>query len=160
MRTIVSRTVEQSIPNAAYTAVFWNDEILDESGTPEAHTTGTNSERITARYGPNRTTLVMAQIRFAANATGHRRARIRKNEIGVVCEAVVEASTLSTGPINLCMATIASPGDYFTCDVFQNSGASSAAVAQSAKSAIRGIRSSLKDEALPKAPATASNNAP
>ena len=115
----VTGTAVQSIPNAANTVLLWSFNSIDNQGL---HSTTTDTDKIYIKEaGIYR---ISAQFTFAANATGVRQARILKNGSALnrttVTVPVSSASVVST--MHSAIVNSAVPGDYFSVDVYQNSG--------------------------------------
>lgn len=115
----VTGTAVQSIPNNAYTALNWDSNQVDNQGL---HSTATNTSNIYIKEAG--TYRISAQLYFAANATGVRIARIQKNgsalnrtTVSVPVSSASVASTMHSSIINSAV-----PGDYYSVEVYQNSG--------------------------------------
>ena len=116
---LVTGTAVQSIPNAANTVLLWSFNSIDNQGL---HSTTTDTDKIYIKEAG--TYRISAQFSFAANATGVRQARIFKNGSALnrttVTVPVSSASVVST--MHSAIVNSAVPGDYFSVDVYQNSG--------------------------------------
>lgn len=115
----VTGSAVQSIPAGSYTALLWSTNLIDNQGL---HSTSANTDKIYIKEaGAYR---ISAQLYFAANATGVRIARILKNgsvlDRTTVAVPVSSASTVST--MHSSTVNNAVPGDYYSVEVFQNSG--------------------------------------
>lgn len=114
----VTRTAVQSIPTGAATTVEWENEVFDDQNIVDL---GSDDTAMTI---PSTITQIEATagFKFAANATGVRRARIKRDSV-VVAEMTVSAvsgevtgGTLTTGPIEV------STTQKITLEVEQDSG--------------------------------------
>nr|WP_247650835.1 right-handed parallel beta-helix repeat-containing protein [Sphingomonas sp. S2M10] len=107
-----------TIANSAWADVTFDLDVID----PQAlHSVTSNTQRIYVRdtgwYD------VQALIRFAMNGTGLRQARIKKNNVVIDRTAVsVAGSAVSPSSLILSAYEFARMGDYFSVEVFQNSG--------------------------------------
>jgi len=118
----VTGSAVQSIPNNAYTTLNWNTNQIDNQGL---HSTSANTDKIYVKEAG--TYRVSAQLYFASNATGVRSARIDKNgsaldrtTVSVPVNSASVASTMHSSVLNAAV-----PGDYFSVEVYQNSGGAS-----------------------------------
>ena len=115
----VTGSAVQSIPNNAFTALNWDTNQIDNQGL---HSTSANTDKIYVKEAG--TYRVSAQLYFASNATGVRIARIDKNGSALnrttVSVPVNSASVAST--MHSSVLATAIPGDYFSVEVYQNSG--------------------------------------
>ena len=110
----------QSISNATATAITFNSEVFDTDGF---HDNTTNNTRITIPSGKAGKYLLIAQVSFAANATGARIIKLYKNGTLFQLASVTSAApatdfTVLTGT-NIVSATV---GDYFELFAEQSSG--------------------------------------
>lgn len=115
----VTGTAVQSIPNAANTVLLWSFNSIDNQGL---HSTTTDTDKIYIKEaGIYR---ISAQFTFAANATGVRQARILKNgsALNRTTVTVPVSSASITSTMHSAIVNSAVPGDYFSVDVYQNSG--------------------------------------
>jgi hypothetical protein len=118
-RCKVFNSVNESIPNAAFTAVTFDSEEFD---TDSMHSTVTNTDRIT--FNTAGTYLVGASIDFVANNAGYRSVHISKG--GTVALVLQTQVTNMVGPpdaefsCNVIAAFIV--GDWIRCNVLQTSG--------------------------------------
>lgn len=71
---VLRKTSTQATSNTTWTAISWDIEDIDSDG---AHSNVTNNTRYTSQT--DGWYLVVAQLHWTANATGHREIRIRKN---------------------------------------------------------------------------------
>lgn len=116
-RADVFRNTAQSVPNATFTDVIWNQEAAD----PHAwHDNATNPERVTV----DATGIydVHLSVHWASNASGNRQLLLRVNG-STVRKSVVNPTTggFPTGQelsAHLSLAT----GDYLTAMAYQDSG--------------------------------------
>jgi hypothetical protein len=115
----VTGTAVQSIPNGVYTTLNWDANQIDNQGL---HSTSANTDKIYIKEAG--TYRVSAQLYFASNATGVRIARIDKNgsalnrtTVSVPVNSASVASTMHSSILNSAI-----PGDYFSVEVYQNSG--------------------------------------
>lgn len=103
-------------------ALTFDSERFD---TQSIHSTSTNTDRLTVPSGWGGLWLVGASMNWAANSTGSRFARLRVNATTEFAEAGGANTGASLGvPISFSGLYRASAGDYFTVDVWQNSGGS------------------------------------
>jgi hypothetical protein len=109
----------QAIPNTAYTSLLWNISQIDHTGL---HSTATDTDRIYIKEAG--TYQISAQFYFAANAVGYRIGRILKNgatlnrtTVSAPVNSAGVASTFSSQIVNAAV-----PGDYYSVEVYQNSG--------------------------------------
>ena len=124
---LLTRNADQAVANATFVPINWNVELQDLGNW---HATGA-PERITPHFYPfappgGQVFLATLFVRFSADATGVRRARILKTSgatTTVVADSVAGAATLSTGPLNLAVTVQLFNDDYVYADVWQNSGA-------------------------------------
>ena len=110
----------QSISNATATAITFNSEVFDTDGF---HDNSTNNSRITIPSGKAGKYLLIAQVSFAANATGARIIKLYKNGTLLQLASVTSAApstdfTVLTGT-NIVSASV---GDYFELFAEQSSG--------------------------------------
>jgi hypothetical protein len=87
----LSSTTDQSIPDATWTAAIWNREFQDY----EHMHTAANLARITVPAAVAAGTnlfLVIANVRWASNASGRRQVRLMKNGTEVLAETASPAS--------------------------------------------------------------------
>jgi len=111
----------QSISNDTATAVLYDSEEWDTDGF---HSTSTNTSRITIPTGKDGKYLVEAQIFFAANTTGNRQVRIRKNG-SIVLTGIQYAPNPAFGFYATTSGVLSlAAGDYLECFVLQASGGS------------------------------------
>jgi hypothetical protein len=114
-------TTTQSIANDTATAVLFDSEEWD---TDAFHSTVTNTTRITIPSGKDGKYSIEAQITFAANATGNRQARIRKNN-SIVLTGIQYASNPSFGFYATLSGVLSlTAGDYLELFILQSSGGS------------------------------------
>lgn len=109
----------QSISNATYTAVAFNQEDYD---TDAFHDVVTNNSRLTvpttAKY------LVTTVIGFAANATGQRVIRFRKNGTTYIRGHAGPDGGSQAPAVNLSSVVALTAADYIEVMAYQNSGGS------------------------------------
>lgn len=123
VHTRVTRTVAQTIPDNVATAVAWDSTVQDFNFG--AHNSAVNNSRFTPKqYGTYR---FSAHVRFAANATGIRWAKLIKNIAGTdyTIDYVENRAPSGAVPTYLKLGTEWSadnPTDYFYVQVYQNSG--------------------------------------
>jgi len=108
-----------TVATATYTAIGYNTENFD---TDNFHSTSSSTDRITIPAGKGGKYLFVVNGEFAANATGTRVLRIRKNAASTVAYVALYGSAsvgtcLSVTGISDAVAT-----DYFTAEVYQSSG--------------------------------------
>lgn len=107
-----------SIAHSSWADVTFDVDVVD----PQAlHSVTSNTQRIYVRdtgwYD------VQALIRFAMNGTGLRQARLKKNNVVIDrTTASVAGSAVSASSLVLSAFEFARAGDYFSIEVFQNSG--------------------------------------
>lgn len=114
-------SVAQSIPNNAITTATYNTTLFDTyAGRGEGPMANNSTETITIRKSG--LYLVTANNSFAVNATGVRRADIRKNGTSIL--SIVNGA-FTGGATTLCLSDIfdLDANDTITCVVFQTSGA-------------------------------------
>lgn len=119
---LVNRTTTQSISNATYTTVLFDQETYD---IEDWHSTSVNTDRITVPIGVSYVKL-SCSVAFTANATGTRGCYILKNGSTVAGTPIMWNTAPSASVaayFNLSTPTLAvTSGDYFTVQVYQNSG--------------------------------------
>ncbi len=121
---VLSRTVGQSIPSDAtnYTAMTWDQELHD----PDDMHAGSDSFITMSGFTGTLTVSVAVYIRWAANTTGHRRARLmrtRGTTTTLQAEEVSNPALLDAAPIVIGTIVAVQPGDTLHVEVLQNSGA-------------------------------------
>ena len=115
-------TSTQSISNATATAVSFNSEVFDSDGF---HDNSTNNTRITIPSGKAGKYLLIAQISYAANATGARIIKIYKNGSLLMLGNVLSAAPATDFTvINNTTLVNAAVADYFEVFAEQSSGGS------------------------------------
>lgn len=112
-----------SIPNATVTIISFNNESWD---TDDIHDNATNPSRLTCKT-PGRY-LITANVRFAANATGYRTARIQRTDVSIPATLPVASKTRNPvsgigTDIDLHQIVWMSLNDYVVLEVYQTSGA-------------------------------------
>ena len=114
----VTSSVVQSIPNATWTDLAWNNNSIDFTGL---HSDSTNTENILIKEAG--TYRIFSRVRFAVNGTGNRIMRILING------AVLDRTTTTETPSASQDATISTdiirpllPGTTVRISVYQNSG--------------------------------------
>ena len=117
----VYSSAAQSINNNAQTAATWDSEAFDTDGF---HVTSGATARITIPSGLGGLYLVIGETQWASNGTGWRRAHLIHTGSGTNFATVsapgATASNLRQSVSGLYYAVA---GDYFTMEVFQDSGA-------------------------------------
>jgi len=115
----VTGSAVQSIPNNAYTTLNWNTNQIDNQGL---HSISANTDKIYIKEAG--TYRISAQFCFAGNATGNRQARIQKNGAGLDRTTVTQPSNAAgvSSTMHSSVLNAAVPGDYFSVEVYQNSG--------------------------------------
>jgi hypothetical protein len=116
----IERTSNQVITNnswqsASYHAIDWEVKPSWISSQWSSGTPGRLTCQVAGVY------VIVAQYRFAANATGQRGVAIQVNAVSQGGVTQVAFSTLDTQLLHTCIKSLA-VGDYATCLVFQNSG--------------------------------------
>jgi hypothetical protein len=112
----------QSLTNNTESAVTFNSEVFDTDGF---HDNSTNNSRITIPSGKAGKYLLTAQISFAANATGARVVKFKKNGSDFMLGNVIAAAPATDFTvINNSTLVNASVGDYFEVFALQSSGGS------------------------------------
>lgn len=116
----LTKSANQSVNDATYTAITFNTESFDTDGF---HSTVTNTERITIPSGKGGKYLFVATADIAANATGIRQAGFWKN--GSIQKGQVALSAASAGETKLTVSAIYDlvATDYIEFYVYQNSTA-------------------------------------
>lgn len=116
----VYRSAVQSIGNAAFTAIQWNNETFDTDGI---HDNVTNNTRLTAAVTGKY--LVTGHVGFAGSAAGTIRvARILKNgTTGYDRYDALPSATADLGLVVKALVDLAA-ADYVELDVYQDSGGS------------------------------------
>src|SRR3954451_20152624 len=118
-RVQVYKNATQSIPNSTFTAVTFDSEDTDDMS---AHSTVTNTSRLTVPTGMGGVYFISASVPFAANATGTRQAVLFKNGVvfatcgGLPGSAgnIVVAHTVALVPL--------AAADFVEVFAFQDSG--------------------------------------
>jgi hypothetical protein len=108
----------QSINDSTVTVLSMNSEDYDV-GT--CHDTVTNNSRLTVPTGGDGLYLVIAKASFAANATGQRNIRIRKNGGDVGTQVVGTPAAAIATNLSVSLIDVAAAGDYYEAAVFQSS---------------------------------------
>lgn len=106
----------QSIPNATYTTLAFNSERFDTDGI---HDTVANNSRLTCQTAG--IYLIVLQVRFAANTTGHRQIGIKLNDASFIAMSIVAPASVMT-VMTLPTVYRLSQGDYIEAQVYQDSG--------------------------------------
>ena len=113
------QTVTQSLPNAGWTALTFDTEIIDTDG---GHSTATNTSRYVVQTAG--WYLLTAGVSFAASATGGRGLRFAKNGAAQGFGRVFTApSPMYASDLNTSKRFLCAVGDYLEVQAFQNSGA-------------------------------------
>ncbi len=118
---LVSKSADQTIPNAAWTDITWNQESYD---TAAIHDNVVDNDRLTVPAGFNRVSL-NANAYMLNYAGGFRILNISKNDDYVIGGGVVRhaGSGVVEPAINVQSAILeVIPGDYFKARVYQNRG--------------------------------------
>lgn len=117
---IVTRTANQSIPNATYTPISFDSQHFVNWSM---HQIGTNPTRITIKV-PGRHIIIGRAI-FATNGTGVRAMRVVLNGTTFIGHAQdVDASVDSAGKLMMVCDRNFSVDDYIELEVYQSSGGS------------------------------------
>ena len=118
MMASVKPTVDRSISNNLETAITLDSETFDTDGL---HSNVTNPERFTAVVAGKY--LLVGHIQYAANTTGVRLCRIRKNG-GAIGEVVANAMASGDHDIEVVLLVILAVSDYIELLGYQNNGGS------------------------------------
>lgn len=121
-RVQVMHNTTQSITSSTWTALLFNSEDHDTGGM---HSTSSNTSRLTVPSGGAAGAFLLhAAAAFAANATGVRGIRFRKNGGALSGEFHVQGfSVSSVGPlIQMSTLVVLAAADYVEVEVFQDSG--------------------------------------
>lgn len=119
----LSRTIGQSIPSDGtnYTAMTWDQEQHD----PDDMHAGSDAHITMSGFTGVLTVSVAVYIRWQANTTGHRRARLIRTRAGattIQAEEVSNPALLDAAPIVIGTIVVVQPGDTLHVEVLQNSG--------------------------------------
>jgi hypothetical protein len=123
---LVTRTSAQSISNSTWTAIQYQSEVYDTSAIFDAG----SPTRLTVPSGVTKV-VVKANTNWQGSASGQRQITIRKNGVSFgdsTSSAYQGQPNQGTGSAGSGNQNIASPvlsvtaGDYFECEVFQDSG--------------------------------------
>ena len=112
-------TGAQSISDSTDTTLTWDSETYD---TDAFHSTSSNTNRITIPSGLDGVYLVVLSVRFAASATGDRRAWVENSAGTVLARVMARATAASFTQLNLSFMWEAAAADYFSARVYQSSG--------------------------------------
>lgn len=112
------KSASQSISNDTLTTVTFDSEFFDTDGY---HSTSTNTSRITIPTAKAGKFLFVANVLWAANATGMRNMRLKKNGADVT-EFCFNASSAGAGSTMFTFLIEAADADYFEATCYQNSG--------------------------------------
>lgn len=122
-RCFGSKTAAQSIPNITGTALTWDAE----TDVGDWHDNSTNNSRFTVPSGVTRIAMFV-NVRFAANATGHRQVYVFKNGSSFLGRPSVNIGANPTASvdtdINLYFENDCVAGNYYEVFVSQTSGGS------------------------------------
>lgn len=114
----LTRTTDQTIGTGSWTSVTWNSETWDDG----YHSLVSNTDRITIPSGADGRYMFVGSVVWDANATGIRGIRVMKNGALV---ASTSKNTIGGGLIIRDVVSAISNAvatDYFTIEVYQNSG--------------------------------------
>lgn len=123
---LATRTSAQSVSNSTWTAVQYQSEVYDTSGIFDAG----SPTRMTVPSGVTKVR-VAANVNWQGSAAGQRQITIRKNGVSFgdsTSSAYQGQPNQGTGSAGSGNQNIVSPvlsvtaGDYFECEVFQDSG--------------------------------------
>ena len=114
----VSKTANQSIANATYTAVTFDAEGYD---TDAIHDTVTNNTRFTIPAGKGGKWLITGVLTFASNTTGFRFVRLYKNGTGFNNPVGVAPVNGDTTQAVISYIVNFAAADYLELYVYQNS---------------------------------------
>ena len=119
---VVTRASDQSIPNAAFTAITWTAETTDQGGwiTTSSTTFTVPSSAIVAGYS-SITVSFGVSIYWDGNTTGGRGIRFMKNGTAYAGDTR-DASPGDMGITIVAPDIVAGVGDTFTCEIYQDSG--------------------------------------
>lgn len=117
---MVDKTGNQSIANATWTALSFNNELYDDAAI---HDNVVNNSRLTVPLGWTRVKLYMA-VDWANNSSGIRLTATWKNGAAFVGEALARKRAINNTetPTNTPPLVVVG-GDYFEMMVYQNRGA-------------------------------------
>lgn len=119
VRVRANRSTEQVIPDATLTNINFDVEDFDTGGL---HDTVTNNDRITVPTGEAGLYLVTASIEWALNATGRRQLAINHSVDGLIARSkTVPTADFDTAQNATALYEMLA-GEFFTVEVFQNSG--------------------------------------
>lgn len=113
----VRRTVAQSIANTTSTAVLFDAERFD---TDNYHDLVSNTDRLT--IPASGVYLVIANVRFAGNATGFRQVVLEVDGTKQIASITQLGSTATDQMMIVSGVWEFTAGQYVRCVVFQNSG--------------------------------------
>lgn len=114
------KSANQSIATATSTQITWDSERWDTNGF---HDTSTNNQRITIPSGKAGYYQVNCYVSFANNTSGVRSGTINKNGSTAVIGGDLQAQGAGAYTVMIYSGIVnAAVGDYFTANMYQNSG--------------------------------------
>jgi hypothetical protein len=115
----VTKSADQSIPNATYTAVTWDGEDWD---TNTYHDNSTNNSRVTIPSGKAGKYLVTVNLNYASNGTGGiRLLNIYKNGVATGDNNFQTSSVFNTAAVRSVVMDLA-VNDYIQAYAYQDCG--------------------------------------
>ena len=115
----LKKSAAQSVSNATWTAITWNQENYD---TDAFHDTSTNNTRITIPAGKGGKYLIASNLKNVANSSGSRLLKIQKNGADIFygnwMSAVNGHSTITVASQVIALAV----ADYIEVNLYQDSG--------------------------------------
>jgi hypothetical protein len=118
-RSVVYNNTTQSLSDSSLTAITFNTEDYDVGSM---HSTSVNTSRMTCPANGTGAYLVIGKVAYAANATGVRVARVRKNGADIATQSTQAATAGSTQVVQTTCVVGMTPGDYVEVYGFQTSG--------------------------------------
>jgi len=115
----LSKSAAQSVSNATWTAISWNQENYD---TDAFHDNSTNNTRITIPAGKGGKYLIASNLFNPSNSSGSRLIKFQKNGVDIYygdwqrANSGHSTSTIASQVLNLAVA------DYIEVNLFQDSG--------------------------------------
>lgn len=115
----VWKVAGQTISDITHTVLSFDSETFDSGGF---HDNVTNNNRLTVPANQGGLYVAAAGIRFANNALGYRRLRMRKNGGGAFVSTLVPSVTAEVTELSVATILQLSAGDYVESVCYQNSG--------------------------------------
>ena len=109
----------QSLTTATVTAITFDSEDYDIGAM---HNPGVNPTRFTVPAGAAGLYTIIAKVSYAANATGVRVARLRKNGSDISTQVTHAATAGATQVVMVCDDLVLAVADYIEVYGFQDSG--------------------------------------